>query len=378
MNVHCPLKLSLILLLLFAFAVSVSAQKTRTELVVVNINWQKFESVDGGFSVQFPAAPKIGKVPFTKGPVTFMRHTHEAKWDSYFFEVDYWDVSTGTDEPDLEDPDLMVEGGIAGMIRSVEGKGGRVLSKKSIVKDGCQGREARMALPMPGQRKEGFSIGRVFTSGERAYAIIFVSVSDDPMSRVHSQTFLDSFTIRPGCSPTAAPATPTAATTKITLAGKPDPTTGWRRIESMEHGFSALMPGATELEVSVPQTKPYKLTHYAFAHDSDLGMFSIEVLGEYPPGFNNSSESMKTLLDITTYAMKRNLEPAGFIVVPTRDLRLGTFPGKEFDLSLGKDGKGRARVYVTPKRVYIAISVSTKPKPLADVDQFFSALQITP
>lgn len=378
MNVHFPRKLSLILLLLFAFAVSVNAQKPRTELVVVNINWQKFESVDGGFSVQFPAAPKIGKVPFTKGPVTFMRHTHEAKWDRYFFEVDYWDVSTGGDDPYQEDPDLMVEGGIAGMIRSVEAKGGRVLSKKSLVKDGCQGREARMALPIPGHAKEGFSVGRVFTSGERAYAIIFVSVSDDPMSSIHSQTFLDSFTITPGCSARAVRATPTAATPKATIAGKPDPTTGWRRIESPEHGFSALMPGAAELEVSVPQTKPYKLTHYTFAHDSDVGMFSIEVLGEYPPGFHNTPESMKTLLDITTYAMKRNLEPAGFVVVPTRELLLGTFPGKEFDLSLGKTGKGRARLYVTPQRVYIAISVSTRARPFADVDQFFSALQITP
>ena len=376
MNNHFPPKLSLVFPLIFAFSMSVSAQNTKTELIAVGINWQKFESVDGGFSVRFPAAPKIGKALFTKGPVTFMRHTHEAKWDSYFFEVDYWDVSTG-DDPDQKDPELIAEGGIAGMIRSVEAKGGRVLSKTSLVKDGCHGREARMSLPMPVQGREGFSVGRVFTSGERTYAIIFVSVSGDPMSRIHSQTFLDSFTITPRCSPRTSPATPTAATPKATMAGKPDPVTGWRRIESGEHGFSALMPGAAEVEVTVPQTKPYKLTHYTFTHDSDLGMFSIEVLGDYPPGFHNDPESMKTLLDITTYAVKQNLEPAGFVVVPTRELRLGTFPGQEFALSLLKTGKGRARVYVTSKRVYIAISVSAKAKP-ADVDQFFSALQITP
>jgi hypothetical protein len=139
------------------------------------------------------------------------------------------------------------------------------------------------------------------------------------------------------------------------------------------------MPGEAKLEAQATQTKPFQVMHYTFAHEHNLGMSSVEVLGEYPLNFHNAPESMKTLLDITTYAMRRNLEPAGFVVVPTRELRLGRFPGQEFNLTLGKAGKGRAQVFVTPKRVYIVVAVSISPNaPLSDVDRFFSSLKITP
>jgi hypothetical protein len=262
------------------------------------------------------------------------------------------------------------------MIRAMEAKGGRLLSRQKISNGNCPGREAVIAIS--NGQKQGFAVGRVFASGLRAYTLVFVSLTDDQTSRSISQKFLNSFSVTRSCS-TATAMTPTAAPTKVAIPGTADPATGWRRIESTEYGFSVLMPGEAQLETQATQTKPFVVTHRTFAHEGARAMFSVEVLGEYPPNFHSSLESMKTLLDVTAYSMKRNLEPAGFVVVPLRDVRLGKFPGQEFELKLGTTGNGRAQIFVTEKRVYILVSVSLSPKaPASDVEKFFASVKITP
>ncbi len=373
MNTPHNLKRSLLFVIfVLTFTSQMEAQQPPPKPTSNEGQWQKFESADGEFSVQFPATPRVGQVPFTKGPVSFTRHTHEVGWSGYYLEIDYWDLTS-----DSEDPDLAVEGGVAGMIRAMEAKGGRLLNRKTITSDNCPGREAVIAIPSSGQ-KQGFAIGRVFASGSRAYTLVFVSMTDDQTARSASEKFLNSFVIKRSCS-SARSVTPTATATKSTMAGTADPTTGWRRIESVEHGFSVLMPGAAQVEAQPTQTTPFKIIHKTFVHEHEQGMFSVEVLGDYPPNFHNAPESMKTLLDITTYSMKRNLEPVGFVITPGKDLQLGKFPGQDFDLKLGPTGKGRAQVFVTSKRVYIIISVMLSGNaPASDVDRFFSSLKITP
>jgi len=372
MNTPSGLKHSLIIVvLLFTCFSTIYAQEAAPRPTPAAITWQPFESNDGRFSIQFPAPPKLNKVPFAKGPVTFMRHTHEVAWGGHFLEVDYWDLTTVG-----EDPDLVVEGGIAGMIRALEPRGGRLLSKETISVGSCKGRQAVLTFPADDQ-KEGFAVGRVFASGERAYALVFVSSTDDQVSRSMSQTFLNSFAIKGGCPVSVKPVT-TVAAVKSTVAGATDPSTGWRRIESTQHGFSVLMPGEAQLEVEPAQTKPFPLTHYTYAHSQGDSIYSFEILTEYPTNFHDGPASLKTLLDITVYSMRRNLEPAGFSVGQPREIRLGTSPGQELDLTLRTTGKGRAQVIVTPRRVYIAVCVLGNSAPVSHVDRFFKSIKIYP
>jgi hypothetical protein len=360
---------------LCGFTLTVSAQQPPAPAPTSSpMQWREFESKDGAFSVQLPGVAKIGNVPFTKGPVTFMRYTHQVLVDGYFMEVDYWDLPT-----DGSDSDLSAEGAISGMIRALEAKGGRLVTRQNIAASSCQGREAVMAIPGPAGQKEGVAIGRVFSSRYRFYTLVFISPGDDQKSRLVSETFLNSFRLKVGCTSGVAPVTATVAPTKTIISGTTDPS-GWRRIESSQQGFSVLMPGEAQLEVEAAQTKPFLITHYTYGLSRADSLFSVEVLGEYPTNFHPGPESLKTLLDVTVYAMKRNLEPAGFVVVPLRDLKLGQTSGQEFGLAFEKTkGKGRAQVFVTAKRVYIAIAIENGSNAtLSNVDRFFSSLTLNP
>jgi hypothetical protein len=87
------------------------------------------------------------------------------------------------------------------------------------------------------------------------------------------------------------------------------------------------------------------------------------------------------MLDITLFALKRNLEPLGFRMTPSRDLKLGVFPGREYHLTNARlNAEGRAQLFVTPKRLYIFVAFDRggAAGAAANIERFFSSLRISP
>jgi hypothetical protein len=211
--------------------------------------------------------------------------------------------------------------------------------------------------------------------------LIFVGERDGEAARRVGQTFMESFTIKGGCSKAVAPVVaPQSAPVKSSVAGTHDAATGWRKIESAEHAFSVLMPGAAQLESEQAQVQPLPLWHHTYSHESPGTIYSAEVTGEYPPNFHSGPSGHQAMLDLTFFSLKRNLEPHGFTLTPGRDLKLGEFPGREYRVeNTGLKVEGRAQIFVTPKRLYVFIALDhgRQPGAAANIERFFSSVRIS-
>jgi hypothetical protein len=357
----------LTLLALCATAGGASGQQAAPKL-----DWQEFKSEAGGFSVKFPAAPRVTQTPMTKGPLTFTRHIHSASAGGYEFELDYVDMPAGYDEPELS-----LEGGISGFIRFAEANGGRLLTKGTIVRGTCEGREAMASIQSAG--RTGFGHARAFNSGQRYYFAIFSTGTDSEAARAVGRTFMDSLDIKDGCkAPLIPTAAPTAPPVHSTIEGTPDPATGWRKIESTEHGFSLLMPGPVTRTSTQAQTQPFALFHHEFIYDAADMVYSAEVVGDYPTGFNSSATSYENVLDVTLVAIKRNLAALEFTYGVPRKLKVGEYPGREYTLTSEKTGtSGRVQIYSTPRRTYIFIAIGQAPRD-GDIERYFSSVRVSP
>jgi hypothetical protein len=344
---------------------------------VVQSEWREFKSEAGSFKVKFPGTPKLSQTPFQKGPLSLTRQSHTVAFGGSQFEVDYVDTPAGYLEPDLS-----LEGGISGMINAMTGKGARLLTKESVARGNCEGREATLALPNPGGHKDGFAQGRIFTSGQRFYILMFVGMEDSVRTRETAKTFMESFTVEGGCTAALAPTTaPPARKIVSNVEGTPDASTGWRKIEDSELGFSVLMPGRAQHESELAQVEPFPVTHHTYINEGDTEVYSAEVFGEYPPNFNSRPESFQTMIDVTLYAVKKNFEPVGFTLTPLRDLRVGSYPGREFSVVNEKAGaRGRMQIYATPKHIYIFTSFTraTTPGATTLLERFFTSVRVSP
>jgi hypothetical protein len=362
-----------IIVLLSGWSLAAKAQSKTDALP----EWREFVSEAGGFSVKFPGTPVTGRATIEKGPLTINRFTHSLELGKGLsFEADYMDTPAGYD-----DSDLSLEGGISGLIRSMTAKGATLLSKDKIVRGTCEGREATLLLHPPGSPKTGFGQGRIFNSGQRYYFMVFVGSEDSPAVREMGRTFFESFTIKGGCSKLVAPVEATAPkTTREEFRGVVDPTTGWVKVNDENLGINVLMPAVVSHDIDQSQVKPFPLTHHTFINSRDGNVYSAEVISEYPPGFHSGQTSYLTIMDLTVYALKKNMEPIGFVFTPLRDLRVRQYPGREFAIASERlASAGRAQVYVTPKRVYIFIAFAhDQGVTLKLLDRFFGSIRIQP
>lgn len=339
------------------------------------LNWQEFKSEAGGFSVKFPAAPRVSEAPMIKGPLNLTRHVHAASVGGYEFEVDYLDMPAGYDEPELT-----LEGGISGFITFAERNGGHRLTKGTVVRGTCEGLEAT-AIIQPAPGRNGFGHTRTFNSGQRYYFILFSTMADGEAARAVARTFMDSLDIKDGCKapliPTAAPTTPPI---RDTFEGTRDPATGWRKIDSTEHGFSVLMPGPAQRTSTQVQTQPFPLFHHEFSQEADDVIYTAEMLGDYPLGFYSNTTSYESLLDVTLVAIKRNLAALEFDYAAPRKLKVGVYPGREYTLTNKQTGaSGRIQMYATPRRSYIFIAISNSATPHdREIERFFSSVRVSP
>jgi hypothetical protein len=338
--------------------------------------WQEFTSADGEFTAKFLAKPTVSQEPFRKGPLDFVRHVHSAIVPGrYTFKIAYVDYPPG-----YTDAELSIEGGVNSLARTMTEKGGRVLTNAPVTRGTCEGRETTVVLPNPSTGGEGFAQGRIFFSGQRYYLLLFVSEADGAAARRVGQTFVDSFDIKRGCPKEAAPEpAPLAALVERSVEGTPDSATGWRRIESAEHGFGVLMPGASQLESEQTHAQPIALWHHTYSHETPDVIYTAEIMGDYPPNFHNGPGAYQYLLDITALTVKRNLEPLGYTITPGRDLKLGEFPGREYRVeNASQKAEGRAQLFATPRRLYIfmALTLDRSPAAAADIERFFSSVRI--
>jgi hypothetical protein len=347
-------------------------------LPTVPVEWREFKSEAGGFTVKFPAAPHVEQVPFTVGPVSLTRHTHVALVEGgMMFEVDYMDMPAG-----YSDPALAFEGGIGALVGSMTKRGATVLSKGAVASGTCEGREATLLLPNATGRGRGFTQARIFGSGQRYYMLFFNADEDTPRVRALGRDFMESFSVADGCTAPLAPvAAPSSKVEVGIVEGTRDTQTGWRRIEERDLGFDVLMPDVAHHESAQAQVEPFPLRHDTFISDSGGVVFSAEVVGEYPPKFNDSAMTREGLMGATQYALKRNFEARGFTLAPLRNLLIGTYPGRELSITNEKTGAhGRAQIYVTPKHTYIFIALAREdtPEVAKGVERFFSSVRISP
>jgi hypothetical protein len=341
------------------------------------VEWREFKSEAGGFTVKFPAAPHVEQIPFTVGPVSLTRHAHVAFVEGgMMFEVDYTDMPAG-----YSDPALAFEGGIGALVGGLTSRGATVLSRETVVRGTCEGREATLSLPPTAGRGRGFVQARVFGSGQRYYAIYFSVAEDTPRARAMAREFVESFSVTDGCKAPPAPvAAPPSKVEVGIVEGTRDAATGWRRIEEPELGFDLLMPGVARHESAQAQVQPFPITHDTFVSEDGGAFFSAEVLGEYPQNFNTTAVARAALMDATAYALKRNFEAHGSVVAPLGDVKLGAIPGREFSISNEKSSaRGRAQIYVTPRRAYIFVAFTRGEVPdgARALERFFSSIKLS-
>lgn len=349
---------------------TVSAQITKTS----GLEWREFKSETGGFTIKFPGSPTLQDYPFQKGPLNLTRHAHSLAHESFVFHVEYTDYPKG-----YVDPSLSLEGGISGLRHTIVNDGGTLLAETSVARENCAGREATFLFQPKRPNHPQFWHARIFLSGHRMYLMIFTADDDSPAARDTGRTFLDSFSVVAGCTSLVAPTAAPSSTPKVeVLQGASDPS-GWRKIES-PLGFSVLMPGPVTYEAEKSQLEPFPLTHHTFTSSTEPAIYTLEVIGEFPANFRSSEVHFQTAIDLMLSTVKKNLEPAGFRILPLRDLRLTRFPGREFSLFLDKqESSGRMQIYATPTYTYLIIAVvQNSPTSTSSIERFFTSLRISP
>jgi len=340
------------------------------------IRWRELKSEAGGFTVLLPGEPQISEEPLQRGPLKLKRHIHAlALANGVSLNVEYFDMPAGT-----RDAEMVREGGINGLTRSMIADGAKLLTRATVLRGSCEGLEATLELPVANPSKHGFVHGRIFSSGLRYYLMIFLSETEDSEAiRAMAQKFIESFTVIGGCTNAVPAVEAPASPPKVeTLQGAIDAATGWRKIERRELGFSVLMPGAVRYESQEAQREPLPLTQHTFTYEDDDSVFSAEVIGDYPPKFYESKSSLDNLLDATIWGFRKNLEKEGFLLTPLRDLRVVESAGREFSLTHPQTGlTGRAQVYATPKRALV-FSAIRQDKNLRSLDRFFTSILVSP
>jgi len=370
MTVHSHPDLRLVAL----FVVLLLAGSLRAQTQTTALDWRTFKSEAGDFTMKFPGTPEIQQLSGQRGPVAYTRHLHTLRVEPFVFHVEYADYPKG-----YSDPSLSLEGGISGFKHAILKDGGSQLDEGSISRGGCEGKEATFLFRPKRPDHPQFWHGRIFASGQRFYLMMFTADDDSPAAREVGRTFLDSFNVSGGCTSMIAPTAAPAGPPKVQIVeGSPDAASGWRRIES-SLGFSVLMPGAATQETEQTQVEPFPVFHNTFSYDTKSSIFSVETFGEYPRDFHTTEVHFKATLDLMVAGVKKNLEPAGFKIVPLRELNLGRFPGREFSLSHNPMGNGRMQVYVTPTYIFVVIAVANEPAArTSSVNRFFDSLRISP
>lgn len=333
--------------------------------------WREFRSEAGGFSVKLPGNPKIQTTDGNVGPVSYKRYIHLLSIGSFTFEVDYIESPTGSSA------DLSVEGGIAGFINKLTADGATLLSKDTVTRGACVGRDATLSLRNSTAPYKGFAQGQAWSSGSRYYVLTFFSKEDTSASRAVAGTFVESFVINGSCSTLVAPVEVPPSTAED-FTGAADPATGWLKIDTEELGFKVLMPGSVRHTIDHPQAKPFPVTHHTYFHSKDGTVYSAEVFGEYPPGFFKSRAYLQSMVDLTLYQLKKNLPEYAFTAL--RDLRVDTFPGREYSMVNEKSAlRGRAQIYVTDRRIFVFMAVAHDQGVTSKlIEQFFGSLRVSP
>jgi hypothetical protein len=340
-------------------------------------DWQTYTSEAGAFAARFPGMPSIDKVTSKRGPIELVRITHILSVGDYYFEIDYFDMPAGYNEPDMS-----LEGAASGIIALANKRGGQVLTTEKITRSTCEGREITVRLPGPTSiAVNSLMYARIFNSGQRYYTLIFQGTPEGDAVRKAASYFMDSFSVKGGCSAAVAPtAAPSGDVARTVVEGTLDSQTGWRRIDATSHSFSVLMPGTVKVESEQAQVQPFPLSHHTYLYEEDGSFYSAEVIGDYPQDFYNSADNYEVALDLILYALKKNLEPVGYSFTFVRKLKVGNFPGREYNATNSKTtGQGRVQIYATPKKTYIFMAVDNRP-PVGstNLDRFFSSLRISP
>ncbi|HEY0172278.1 MAG TPA: hypothetical protein VGB98_14735 [Pyrinomonadaceae bacterium] len=365
-------------LLLSLILLSASTHAAAARQAAPKLDWREFTSEAGGFTIKFPGEPRLSHPQEVRGPYTVRRNVHEvAVGNDYTFLLDYSDFPGP-----YKEPDSAFEGGISALTNPMIARGGRLLTKEKVERGTCVGREATVSTPIvPG--KTGFVQGRVFNSGRRFYMLIFVAAEDSPAAREIGRAYVDSLVIRDGCRTPVAPAAaaePAAEPVRRTVEGTPDAATGWRRIESAEHGFGVLMPGPAALLSSQPRVEDFTVARHEYVHEGAEAIYTVEVKGDYPQGFFTGATAHETMLDIGIHGVKKGLAPLNATFGEPRKLSAGPYPGREYAVTNEQTGlRGRVQLYATPRRTYVFFALARgKGASAADLERFFSSVKVSP
>lgn len=337
------------------------------------LDWREFTSEAGGFSIKFPGEPRISRPRLTMGPLTFSLNVHQVSVGDYSFEMNYLEL------PEGGNPEYGNEGSMRGLINRTLAEGGRVLSDGKVTRGACEGREVSVSLPArPGTSR--FKQLRGFSSGRYYYHLLFTAGKDSPEAREAGRLYMDSFVIKDGCAAKYPAASPDEIV-RSAVEGRHDAATGWRSIESTEHGFSVLMPGAARRTSIRRHIQSLSIFFHDYVHETEDAVYMAKMQGDFPKDFFVSGTQLVNQLDMSIYILKNNLEPRGFSFGEMREFKVGALPVREYVLTNESAGmRGRARLYATSRRAYIFVAFSRGARPAADADleRFFSSIKVSP
>lgn len=164
--------------LLFCFAISAVAQK--------EVEWIKYTSAEGRYSVSLPSEPKIGQQESTTADgIKFPQYKATSVDGSGVFMIGYFDYAAPTTFSFDKARDAMVSG-----------VKGALISEDSISLGGSPGRQLKVSAPADGVTY--LIRARFYDVGGRVYMLqyIFPKDEDGPAIDTKAGKFFDSFSVK--------------------------------------------------------------------------------------------------------------------------------------------------------------------------------------
>jgi hypothetical protein len=333
--------------------------------------WRPYQPPSKLFTAEFPGVPSYETRSIDQGISKGTAHRH---WlalpgkEGGHFEVTH--VKAPPNDGDLP-IGIILDAIIDTLLNQHRQRGLRESARREVTARGCVGREFEAV------DDAGLTLrGRIFVVGDQIINAIYVGPARSDARRQEASRFLGSLTPVETCAPQPTEM-PRGEIKKLGgLSGPVDAASGWMLITPARSGFSALMPGAAEVEEEQAQEKPYPLTLHTYSAENSEGAYVVVVVGDFPEELNRIPNFEEIKFNLAYRGLQSEAEKYGGRVVQEGDVNVGGRQGRQYRLT-SEQLSGRALIISTPKKVYLFGAFAGGPKPPdADFARFFSSLKI--
>ncbi len=148
----------------------------------------------------------------------------------------------------------------------------------------------------------------------------------------------------------------------------------WKQFSSSKGNFKVLMPGKTSQLKRIVNTDAGKITVYGFrAIRPNEAVYGV-TYSDVPSKIIKTPKDVNDLFNGTIQGFAESVQGS---VVSQRNIKLGTYPGREIKVQIFGGATAKSRMYLVKQRLYQTLAVTKKEESLSkSINGFLNSFQV--